>query len=246
MKIEKDRAEVTSGVRHGRTPGQPGGAANREPRLPELGGADEPLAGGRRGGRGAPASPGPRRPRRDPEVRLHSDVRNVLERASARETAARVAAGRWPRPSCASWARAMFSHVTGIGSISAPERHDSPRRTSTIGGRVARARLDPDASQAMVAEIDAPQGQRVARGHVRGERLRARARDRLAHLLGGAPRRPAGRGDHVDPGHEGRGHRGRLRPGRARRARRPTTRSSSPTSAATTARPTAPAGSRAG
>ena len=49
---------------------------------------------------------------------------------------------------------------------------------------------------------------------------------RLARLLGGAPRRAARAGDHVDPGDEGRGDRRRVRPGRARRARRPTTRSS--------------------
>src|ERR671936_300715 len=92
MKIEKDRAEVTSGVRHGRTLGSPVAMwienrdyANWEERmnpwpvdgeveevhLPRPGHAD--LAGVMKYG--------------------HTDVRNVLERASARETAARVAAG---------------------------------------------------------------------------------------------------------------------------------------------------------
>src|SRR5213596_493443 len=92
MKIEKDRAEVTSGVRHGRTLGSPVSlrvvnrdfanweermnpwpveAAIEEVHLPRPGHAD--LAGSLKYG--------------------HSDIRNVLERASARETAARVAAG---------------------------------------------------------------------------------------------------------------------------------------------------------
>src|SRR5918999_546924 len=93
MKIEKDRAEVVAGVRHGRTLGSPVAlrvenrdylnweermnpwpvdAEVQEVHLPRPGHAD--LAGVLKFG--------------------HSDVRNVLERASARETAARVAAGR--------------------------------------------------------------------------------------------------------------------------------------------------------
>src|ERR687895_732105 len=92
MKIEKDAAEVTAGVRHGRTLGGPIAlrVANRdyanweermspwpveaevpEVHLPRPGHAD--LAGVQKFG--------------------FSDVRNVLERASARETAARVAGG---------------------------------------------------------------------------------------------------------------------------------------------------------
>src|ERR687896_371140 len=92
MKIEKDRAEVTAGVRHGRTLGSPVAlrVENRDYRnweermnpwpvdgevdevhLPRPGHAD--LAGVMKFG--------------------HGDVRNVLERGSARETAARVAAG---------------------------------------------------------------------------------------------------------------------------------------------------------
>src|SRR5215216_1999967 len=92
MKIERDRAEVTGGVRHGRTLGSPVAlqVANRdfanwqermdpwpveaavpEVHLPRPGHAD--LAGLWKYG--------------------FTDVRNVLERASARETAARVAGG---------------------------------------------------------------------------------------------------------------------------------------------------------
>src|ERR687894_365300 len=92
MKIERDSAEVRSGVRHGRTLGSPIAllVANRdyenweermnpwpvdaeveESHLPRPGHAD--LVGAQKYG--------------------HSDIRNILERASARETAARVAAG---------------------------------------------------------------------------------------------------------------------------------------------------------
>src|ERR671937_361045 len=123
MKIEKDRAEVTSGVRHGRTLGSPVSlrvvnrdfanweermnpwpveAAIEEVHLPRPGHAD--LAGVQKFG--------------------FSDVRNVLERASARETAARVACGALAKVYLRALGVAVFSHVIQIGSVRAPERDD--------------------------------------------------------------------------------------------------------------------------
>src|SRR5215211_9071899 len=122
MKIEKDRAEVTAGIRHGRTLRSPVALrienrdyANWEERmnpwpvaaqvdevhLPRPGHAD--LAGVQKFG--------------------HSDVRNVLERASARETAARVASGALAKAFLAALGVTVVSHVTQIGSIQAPESH---------------------------------------------------------------------------------------------------------------------------
>src|SRR6266511_4204920 len=121
MKIERDRAEVTGGVRHGRTLGGPIAlqVANRdfanweermnpwpveaevaEVHLPRPGHAD--LVGVQK-------------------YRL-SDVRNVLERASARETAARVAAGGLAKAFLRSLDVEVFSHVLRIGTVSAPAR----------------------------------------------------------------------------------------------------------------------------
>ena len=154
MKIEKDRAEVTAGVRHGRTLGSPVcmwienrdyqnweermnpwpvGADVDEVHLPRPGHAD--LAGVQKFG--------------------HTDVRNVLERASARETAARVAAGALAKAFLRTLGVEVRSHVTRIGSVTAPTREaltvgafeevdESPVRS-----------LDAAAGQAMVAEIDA-------------------------------------------------------------------------------------------
>jgi chorismate synthase len=153
MKIESDRAEVTSGVRHGRTLGSPVSLRidNRdyenweermnpwpvngpvdEVHLPRPGHAD--LAGVQKFG--------------------FTDVRNVLERASARETAARVAAGALAKALLRAFGVEVRSHVTRIGSVAAPPREltgaddfegvdDSPVRC-----------LDADASDAMVTEID--------------------------------------------------------------------------------------------
>ena len=79
----------------------------------------------------------------------------------------------------------------------------------------------------MVREIDdAAQGERVARRRLRGAGVRARARARLARLLGGAPRRAPGDGDLLDPGDQGRRRSATPSRSPACPARRRTTRSS--------------------
>jgi chorismate synthase len=154
MKIEKDRAQVTAGVRHGRTLGSPVAMwiENRdyqnweermnpwpveaevdEVHLPRPGHAD--LAGIQKFG--------------------HTDVRNVLERASARETAARVAAGALAKAYLRELGVEVRSHVTRIGTVTAParERLSAPDFEGVDESPVRS--LDADASGAMVAEIDA-------------------------------------------------------------------------------------------
>jgi chorismate synthase len=153
MKIEKDRAEVTAGVRHGRTLGSPVclRVDNRdyqnweermnpwpveaevdEVHLPRPGHAD--LAGTMKFG--------------------HSDVRNVLERASARETAARVAAGALAKAFLRYLGVAVFSHVTRIGTVVAPQRDElEPEDFDGVDESPVRC-LDAGASEAMVSEID--------------------------------------------------------------------------------------------
>lgn len=154
MKIEKDRAEVTSGIRHGRTLGSPVSLRieNRdyqnweermnpwpvsadvaEVHLPRPGHAD--LAGVQKYG--------------------FTDVRNVLERASARETAARVAAGALAKAFLRPFGVEVYSHVLQIGSVNAPERDDlTPADFAHVDESPVRC-LDAEASEAMVAEINA-------------------------------------------------------------------------------------------
>jgi chorismate synthase len=153
MKIETDSVEVRSGVRHGRTLGSPIAVlvANRdyenweermnpwpveaeveEVHLPRPGHAD--LIGMQKYG--------------------HSDVRNVLERASARETAARVAAGSIARAFLTALGAGVHSHVIQIGSVQAPERSDLvPADFDRVDDDPVRC-LDADASAAMVEEIN--------------------------------------------------------------------------------------------
>src|SRR6266516_3726939 len=153
MKIESDAVEVRAGVRHGRTLGSPVAVlvanrdyANWEERMnpwpvdaeveevhtPRPGHAD--LAGLLKYG--------------------HSDVRNVLERASARETAARVAAGAIAKELLRAFGVSVHSHVLRIGAVAAPERDDLvPEDFAEVDESPVRC-LDADASAAMVAEID--------------------------------------------------------------------------------------------
>lgn len=153
MKIESDAVEIRSGVRHGRTLGSPIAVlvANRdypnwdermnpwpvdgeieESHLPRPGHAD--LAGALKFG--------------------HSDVRNVLERASARETAARVAAGSIAKGFLSAVGVSIHSHVVRIASVTAPEREDlGPGDFAAVDESPVRC-LDSETSAAMVAEID--------------------------------------------------------------------------------------------
>ena len=153
MKIESDAVEIRSGVRHGRTLGSPVAVlvANRdypnwdermnpwpveaeveESHLPRPGHAD--LAGLQKFG--------------------FTDVRNVLERASARETAARVAAGSLAKGFLSAVGVSVHSHVIQIASVSAPERDDlSPDDFAGVDDSPVRC-LDAKTSGAMVAEID--------------------------------------------------------------------------------------------
>ena len=153
MKIETDRADVISGVRHGRTLGSPvtirvqnRDYANWEERmnpwpvdaevaevhLPRPGHAD--LAGIQKFG--------------------FTDVRNVLERASARETAARVACGGLAKSFLGDFGVQVFSHVVQIGSVRAEAPADlEPADFAAVDDSPVRC-LDAAATEAMVAEIE--------------------------------------------------------------------------------------------
>jgi chorismate synthase len=84
----------------------------------------------------------------------HADVRNVLERASARETAARVAAGALAKELLLTLGVTVHSHVVQIGSVTAPARDDLAVADFADVDQSPVRCLDPDAGEAMVAEID--------------------------------------------------------------------------------------------
>jgi chorismate synthase len=155
MKIEKDAAEVTAGIRHGLTLGGPIAMqiANRdyanwqermnpwpvqetvaEVHLPRPGHSD--LVG--------------------VQKYNFTDVRNVLERASARETAARVAGGALCKAFLAAFGVEVFSHVTQIGTVQAPAYAEplNAQAFADVDASPVRC-LDTEATTSMVAHINA-------------------------------------------------------------------------------------------
>src|SRR5271166_6513685 len=123
MKIERDSAEITGGVRHGRTLGGPIAlqVANRDYANWEERMNPWPVSD--------PAHPAaevhlPRPGHADLVGTLkykQSDVRNILERASARETAARVAGGGVCKAFLRVLGVTVHSHVVQIASVHAPD-----------------------------------------------------------------------------------------------------------------------------
>jgi chorismate synthase len=83
-----------------------------------------------------------------------SDARNVLERASARETAARVAAGALCKQLLAEFGIRVYSHVVSIGQVTASVApHEAVRRYSEVEASPVRC-ADRELSDRMVSEID--------------------------------------------------------------------------------------------
>ena len=156
MKIERDRVHIVSGVRWGQTLGSPltlqianrdwenwkatmsvappePGTALKEVTRPRPGHAD--LAGAMKYG--------------------HHDIRNVLERSSARETTARVAVAAVAKRLLAEFRITILSHVTEIGGVRIPGDFEMPwddveRRAEASDVRCA----DPETEAAIIAAID--------------------------------------------------------------------------------------------
>ncbi|MXY99003.1 MAG: chorismate synthase [Gemmatimonadetes bacterium] len=154
MQIETDTIEIRGGVRHGRTMGGPvslvvqnrdwqnwtdvmaieevDGPVRRRVTRPRPGHAD--LAGGLKYDR--------------------RDLRDILERASARETTMRVAVGAVARSLLAAFNIRVLSHVVRIGQVDADvsglSNDEIIERAEASPVRCA----DEDASQKMIAEID--------------------------------------------------------------------------------------------
>ena len=159
MKIERDRAEVLSGVRHGLTLGSPVAllienkdwanwtevmsveprevkeveeGKSRRLKRPRPGHAD--LAGGLKYGA--------------------RDLRDILERASARETAARVACGALAKQLLAVFGVEIRSHVVQLGGVPDTPLEVEWERIATIPDEAPLHCADAEAQNRMVALID--------------------------------------------------------------------------------------------
>ena len=153
MKIEKDQIEVLSGVRKGVTLGgpialaiwnkdyenwasvmasEPGPDAGRHLTRPRPGHAD--LSGGIK--------------------YAQHDLRNILERASARETAMRVAAGAVAKKLLSLFGMQIQSHVVGLGPVTTKPLSSFPGDLNARADRSAVRMLDKIAEKKAIRTID--------------------------------------------------------------------------------------------
>ncbi len=166
QQIEQDRAEIVAGVRHGRTLGSPVLllVRNRDwenwTRVMQA----EPLSDEDAEALRAAIDGGDKRSTPVTRVRPghgdlagalkfgHSDVRNVLERASARETAARVAAGGVARAFLRELEIDVYSFTAEVGGVAFEAAKATRTRDETEASPLRCP--DPEAEAAMVARID--------------------------------------------------------------------------------------------
>jgi chorismate synthase len=162
MTFERDEVELTGGVRHGRTLGGPLAirVANTEwPKWETVMSAD-PVAPDELEGQARNAPLTRPRPGHADLTGMQKygfdDARPVLERASARETAARVALGEVARRVLSQvLGIKILSHVVALGQVRIPaEMMPGPDDAAAVDADPVRC-FDPATSAAMVAEIDA-------------------------------------------------------------------------------------------
>jgi chorismate synthase len=161
MQIESDRAEILGGVRRGVTTGAPIALLikNRdwtnwqqtmhvEPEMPE---------GATGSTRSTVTRPRPGHADLAGAIKYgHTDIRDVLERASARETASRVAAGSLARQLLGRFGIRIASHVSAIGDIVIPPtRVVTFAQADAISDDAPLRCVDRDVQERMIAAIDA-------------------------------------------------------------------------------------------
>ena len=170
MKIESDRVEFLSGIRAGETLGSP--IAMLIPNKDWENWADimDPAPGGEVAGGGRRRKVTRPRPGHADLVGAlkynRADARDILERASARETAARVACGAVCRQLLLEFGVEIGSHVIELGPVRAAVPDDLPSPLNGASDKSPVRCLDPEASQAMVVAIDEAKKDRDSLGGI--------------------------------------------------------------------------------
>jgi chorismate synthase len=153
MRFEQDELELLGGVRHGRTLGSPIAIVIRnsewatgkwsEEMSSAPGETKQPLTQPRPGHADLAGM----------QKYGFTDARDVLERASARETAARVAAGALAKALLRHLGVSVLSHVVQLGAaVASPDRRPGPDDLESIDSSEVRC-CDPDAEAEMIREI---------------------------------------------------------------------------------------------
>ncbi len=164
MKIEKDELEIMGGIRHGRTLGSPVAVIIRNTEWPRWKEEMSPDPGTPKRLMTTP------RPGHADLVGMMKydtkDARNILERASARETAARTVVGYLAKQILASIGVTVVSHVVAIGqAISKSEQLPTLDDQPSIDASPIRA-FGKDAEAAMISEIEQAKADRDTLGGV--------------------------------------------------------------------------------
>ena len=153
MRFERDELRLIGGVRHGRTIGSPVAIEILNSEWPKW---EQEMSA-------SPGTPSTKLTKPRPghadlagmQKYSFDDARDVLERASARETAARVAAGALAKALLASIGVEIVSHVTRIGQASAPlDVRPGPGDLDVVDASEVRC-FDDTAAAEMIAEIKA-------------------------------------------------------------------------------------------
>jgi len=153
MRFEQDEVTLVSGVLHGVTIGSPVGIEIANTEWPKWEEQMSPAPGGT-GRRLTQPRPG-HADLAGMQKYGFDDVANVLERASARETAARVAAGTCAKALLAALGVQVISHVVQLGAVvSKAVRRPEPADLTRVDESPVRC-FDPETEEAMVAEIKA-------------------------------------------------------------------------------------------
>jgi chorismate synthase len=150
MRFERDDVELLGGVRHGRTLGSPVSIVIhntewpkwQEEMSPAPGVTDKPLTQPRPGHADLVGM----------QKYGFDDARNVLERASARETAARVAAGALAKALLAELGTVVLSHVVRMGEASVPVDAARPGRDDLARIDASDVRCFDDGAEAAMIE----------------------------------------------------------------------------------------------
>jgi chorismate synthase len=162
MQIERDTAEILSGVRAGETLGSPIAMLIRNRDWANWQEIMDPAP------RGTDTGPDGRAPRARAVTRPRpghadlagvlkydrDDARDILERASARETTARVAAGAICRRLLREFGISIGSHLVQLGDIAAARPETMPADINAAADASPLRTLDPAAEVRMVARID--------------------------------------------------------------------------------------------
>ena len=165
MKLEQDKLEIMGGVRHGYTLGSPVAVVIRNTEWPKWEKEMSPLPGIEPRRRMTAPRPGHADLAGMIKYDTH-DARNILERASARETAARTVVGYLSKALLSALDVEVFSHVVSIGEAGAPDLPlPAPSDLPAIDRSPVRV-FHPEAEAAMIAEIEEAKADRNTLGGV--------------------------------------------------------------------------------